>query len=517
MAILKQMHLKADKGADPSRHLRNCLDYILKPQKCDHGRLAGAKNCVAESNMAYELMMRTKKAHGKLHGRQGYHYVLSFARDEVTPETALEITEKFVDEYLQGQYEAVYAVHTDTAHIHSHIVFNSVGLSGYKYHAPKGEWEHVILPIVNDLCAQYGLSQVKPKRVLIEEVDYPAESGEEDIRNTGGWEPGRKKKNPMYGRKGSGYGGSSACMAAMIRRDIDECICLSDSMEEFYRFMEARGYRLRIGGSREPGLQHESMERIRRFSSLGEGYSLGEIQAAILNGEKPEPEPGIAGDQLPEGFAEMDEPEDSVPAQLCREMRFRFVISGEAYSRAAIFPYAKNCREEFEAYREAYEFVHAHNIRSMDEIERMHAEMRAEWSAARNALRRKRRQMKESGIEELMSYVEQYHALSDAEALYRSGDEAFFEDYMEAEALKDKIRSCGATVSGAEQTFGEYQAEISRLKRKQADASETLRQISRVKTMLRKKTLEEVAQRLEQNEAEKQRKRSAERTRERRQ
>lgn len=49
--------------------------------------------------------------------------------------TVFELTERFVKEYLGNDYEAVFAVHDNTEHPHSHIVFNSVSFrDGKKYH-----------------------------------------------------------------------------------------------------------------------------------------------------------------------------------------------------------------------------------------------------------------------------------------------------------------------------------------------------------------------------------------------
>ena len=45
---------------------------------------------------------------------------------EVSPDTAFEIIRRFVEEYLGQEYEAVLAVHDNTAHVHGHIIFNSV-------------------------------------------------------------------------------------------------------------------------------------------------------------------------------------------------------------------------------------------------------------------------------------------------------------------------------------------------------------------------------------------------------
>lgn len=107
-----------------ARHLKRALDYVMNPEKTQRGRLVGAINCQAD--MAFEQMMDTKKQFGKTDKRQGYHIILSFKEDEVEPDRAFEITQKFVAEYLGDAYEAVFVVHDNTDHVHSHIVFNSV-------------------------------------------------------------------------------------------------------------------------------------------------------------------------------------------------------------------------------------------------------------------------------------------------------------------------------------------------------------------------------------------------------
>ena len=69
----------------------------------------GAINCQAD--MDFEQMMDTKKQFGKTDKRQGYHIILSFKEDEVEPDRAFEIAQKFVAEYLGDAYEAVFVVH----------------------------------------------------------------------------------------------------------------------------------------------------------------------------------------------------------------------------------------------------------------------------------------------------------------------------------------------------------------------------------------------------------------------
>ena len=132
MAISKILHMKDSGNSFHARHLKRALDYVMNPEKTQRGRLVGAVNCQAD--MAFEQMIDTKKQFGKTDKRQGYHIILSFKEDEVEPDRAFEITQKFVAEYLGDAYEAVFVVHDNTDHVHSHIVFNSVSfVDGKKY------------------------------------------------------------------------------------------------------------------------------------------------------------------------------------------------------------------------------------------------------------------------------------------------------------------------------------------------------------------------------------------------
>ena len=138
MAISKILHMKDSGNSFHARHLKRALDYVMNPEKTQGGRLVGAINCQAD--MAFEQMMDTKKQFGKTDKRQGYHIILSFKEDEVEPDRAFEITQKFVAEYLGDAYEAVFVVHDNTDHVHSHIVFNSVSfVDGKKYRYEKSD------------------------------------------------------------------------------------------------------------------------------------------------------------------------------------------------------------------------------------------------------------------------------------------------------------------------------------------------------------------------------------------
>ncbi len=75
----------------------------------------------------YEHMhfMATKERWNKTKGINHHHLVQSFSPGEITPDAALRLAKELAEEKLNG-FEYVIAVHIDEAHIHSHIVFNSV-------------------------------------------------------------------------------------------------------------------------------------------------------------------------------------------------------------------------------------------------------------------------------------------------------------------------------------------------------------------------------------------------------
>jgi len=271
LAISKLLHINSSKDEPHSRTLEKAINYILNPHKTGEGILTGAVNCKVGS--AYERMVMTKKMYGKTDLRQGYHFIISFAPDETDAKTAMEIIEKFVKEYLGERYEAVYAVHENTEVIHGHVVFNSVSfLDGYKYHYDKGDWKRDIQPIVNRLCASYGLSVI--------DVEKKAETGKlyKDIVT------------------GAGYLGA---FKPMIIRDLDAAVILASDFEQFKDELIGRGYEVKCG--KYFAIKPPGMKRFCRTKSLGEAYSEAELRRRIqrenllsVRREKKNPAPTIS-------------------------------------------------------------------------------------------------------------------------------------------------------------------------------------------------------------------------------
>lgn len=156
MAITKIISINETDTGNPTKHLKQAMEYIINPDKTSNHLLVGGINCLPET--AFEQMLETKQMFDKINKRQGYHIIISFVPGEATEEVAYDIVERFAREYLEDEYEAVYAVHNDKNHMHAHLIFNSVNMvNGKKYEYRKGEWKRSIQPITNKLCKEYNL------------------------------------------------------------------------------------------------------------------------------------------------------------------------------------------------------------------------------------------------------------------------------------------------------------------------------------------------------------------------
>lgn len=261
MAITKLTYLKEAKGFNPHLSLKKAIEYIKNPEKTRNGELVGSLNC--NKKYVYEEMIMHKEAVGKIDKRQGYHFILSFdPNDDVNPDKVFDITQQFCQSYFKDKYQVVFGVHDDHAHLHGHIVFNSVSLYGNKYRYQKGDWEKTIQPIVNDLCKEYGLSTI--------EVDC-AKRYE------------KKSKNQNYGEWKAEREGKSTWLS-VIRQDLDTYINQAESWEGFLDLLQENHYEYKLG--KHFVVRPEEKERFVRERSLGEEYTVDNIKARILSGHQ---------------------------------------------------------------------------------------------------------------------------------------------------------------------------------------------------------------------------------------
>lgn len=301
MAVLKMIgpiHVcNGSRGA--YAHLDNAIRYALKPEKTADGLYTGSENCLCET--ALSEMVSTKKHYGKepksRKDRIGYHFVLSWKPEEqITAETALEITKQFCLAYLPG-YEAVYGVHLDEKHMHAHIVFNSVSfLTGKKFRYKDGEWERIQQPLLDRLCREHGLHTLTEDTGKTFE-EYRQERGQRRRGRVTNGRARRRHTDPSYREvrcdreercsrvEGDSWKERGYSISDYIREDIDALILTCTDYEGFERGMEEKGYLLRYGDSERYGIylavKNKEMKKFRRTCTLGPFYTVDMIKSRI--------------------------------------------------------------------------------------------------------------------------------------------------------------------------------------------------------------------------------------------
>ncbi len=191
--------------------LDKLIRYVVNPKKTDEQVFVSSVGCVPET--AARTWMDTKRRFGRVDGVQAYHLIQSFKPGEVTPELAHEIGNRFAEKHLDG-YEVIVGTHVDKAHVHNHIIFNSVSdRDGHKYHSSPDSYYREIRALSDRLCREYGLSVIgEPNRRALTYVEW------------------RMKKLGIRTQK------------ELVDRDVAECLSLAMDVGGFYALMEDRGY-----------------------------------------------------------------------------------------------------------------------------------------------------------------------------------------------------------------------------------------------------------------------------------
>ena len=434
MATSKILYMKDCGNAYHGKHLKLALDYITVPEKTQGQRLVGGVNCQPE--FAFLQMKETKQKFGKMDKRQGYHLILSFVENEVDADTVFELTERFVKEYLGSRFEAVYAVHDNTYHIHSHIIYNSVSfLDGKKYRYEKGDWAKEIQPITNRLCQEYGLSTI-------------------DIEDE------RTRPNDNY-REWNDYRDGPFVWSDMIARDMDIAIVQAESYEQFLHLLQEKGYELKQGkylSARPPG-----MKRFKRCKSIGENYCEERIRERI-------PLENISNYKT----ESLEEAERIIYAKIPRGKRAKLSgIQKKYYARLYKIglmkrrPYSqawkyKDDIRKMHKLQEQYLFLVNHDIETAEQL----------ISTTYNLTDKKKQVTTEKSkvfkarkkCESLFQMIDTMKEVAEGEKAFTNGDDFFIEEHQEWENLASKLYEQGYSYEEVLQLKEHYRSEIARVR-----------------------------------------------------
>lgn len=256
MAATRLIALHINKGKTVAQCLRDRTDYAQNPEKTAKGELVTGYQC--DPMTADEEFLLAKRQYQHITGKHlkrdviAYQIRQSFKPGEITPEEANKVGYELAVRFTKGKHAFIVATHTDRAHIHNHIIFNSTTLDCARKFRDFYFSGLAIQRLSDLICLEHGLS-------IIEKAPHS-----------------QRTKKRIYEKH-------TSCRDT-IRHNIDAILKNPPKdFDAFLRELELLGYEVKRG--KHVSLKGKSQHRFIRIRSLGESYTEEDIRA-VLAGEK---------------------------------------------------------------------------------------------------------------------------------------------------------------------------------------------------------------------------------------
>ena len=230
--------------------LRRVLEYAEDGSKTyvddefeDRYFISGV-NCSVET--ACEEMTEVKRRFGKTGGNQAYHAYQSFKPGEVTAELCHQIGVRLANELWGDRFQVIVATHIDKAHLHNHLIVNSVSfLDGKKFNDNKAAYRR-LREYSDFICGCHDLSVIR--------------------------QPGPAAARPLHTAEKKGEPTRYNLMREAIDRAMAQgCV----EMRDLHHALQEQGYVLNTSENRKYAtIRSIHSERAVRLYRLGEDYDL---------------------------------------------------------------------------------------------------------------------------------------------------------------------------------------------------------------------------------------------------
>ena len=260
LAATRLIPMRKNKGKSIEACLHNHTRYIQNPDKTEQGELVSSYQC--NPLTVDEEFLLTKRLYEQTTGRSqksdviAYQVRQSFKPGEVTPEEANRIGYEFAERFSKGKHAFIVATHTDRAHIHNHIIYNSTALDGTRKF--KNFWlsTFAVQRLSDLICLEHQLSTIeyKPYRERQKRIVYPPKESNRDR------------------------------LCGIIDTILAE---KPGDYETFLQKLEQQDYEVKRG--KHTAVKGKGQKRFIRFRTLGIGYGEDEIKAVLEGKAKHHP------------------------------------------------------------------------------------------------------------------------------------------------------------------------------------------------------------------------------------
>ena len=349
MAATRLIPMHVNKGKTLAQSLGDRTDYAKNPEKTDKGELVTGYQC--DPMTVDEEFMLSKRQYEQITGRRQKHEVIayqirqSFKPGEITPEEANRLGQELALRFTKGKYAFIVATHTDRAHVHNHIVFNSTSIDGTRKF--KNFWlSGIALQKVSDLiCLENGLSVIAPKpyRERAKRTDYPRRAKNRDV----------------------------------LCGDIDAVLQKKpESFEAFLQELRALDYEIKCG--KHISVKGKNQARFIRLSSLEEGYTEADLRAHFLGQQEHKPR------------EKRNHHTDVRPFNLVIDIQSKLQNKGAGYQRWASVYNLKQMSKTLL-------FLRDHKIESMEQLDQLVQQQTAKRDALLSSIQQSEKRLAEIG------------------------------------------------------------------------------------------------------------------------
>lgn len=244
MAATRLNALHVNKGKTVAQCLSERLNYSQNPIKTEQGELITAYACQPET-AAMEFLL-SKRQYQQITGEEykgniiAYQIRQSFKPGEITPEEANKLGYELAMRFTKGKHAFTVSTHTDKAHIHNHIIYNSTTLDcdrKFKNFFFSG----LALQRLSDIiCFEHGYS-------IIERKPYAD-----------------REKRTVYPKRHTIRDELRSVLGDLIARRPKD-------WEDYLRLLRDEGYEIKSG--KHLALKGRAQKKFIRLDSLGEEYS----------------------------------------------------------------------------------------------------------------------------------------------------------------------------------------------------------------------------------------------------
>lgn len=323
MAATKLIAMHQNKGRSVMQCLKDRTDYAMNGEKTDEGKYISSYQCNPELVDLEFAQAKKEYLHKTWRQPKGdviaYQIRQSFKPGEITPEEANRLGHELALRFTKGKYAFIVATHTDRAHVHNHIVFNSTSIDATRKF--KNFWlSSFALQRVSDLiCLENGLSVIAPKpyKERTKRTEYP-----------------RRVKN-----------------RDVLCEDIDLILQKKpESFDAFLQELQQLNYEIKYG--KHISVRGKNQMRFIRLSSLEDGYTEADLWAHFLGQREHKPP------------AKQRSRTNARPFNLVIDIQSKLQSKGVGYQRWASVYNLKQMSKTLL-------FLRDHKIESMEQLDQM--------------------------------------------------------------------------------------------------------------------------------------------------